>query len=310
MQRILPRGEIETLDHTRIPRLRMPERAGVFSDRAARLRSLAEASPVGGYLMLMARLAQAQQAALKGHAPPPPDAAVVERAKQHDMPPLPAVGMARDPAWRTLLGQLLDEVGGSDDTPAPAAAACAALRQALDESPQVVEDLADALLAGVAKGEDAAAAPFIMAALQVYWTGMAAAIDEKQLPVGAFGLCPCCGSAPVASVVRIGGAHDGYRYLCCPLCSVEWHLERVKCSHCASTKGIAFHHVEGGSDAVKAESCEGCRSYRKILYQEKDLYVEPVADDLASLALDVLMGEEGYVRRSGNPLLWQVGGED
>ena len=35
--------------------------------------------------------------------------------------------------------------------------------------------------------------------------------------------------------------------------------------------------------------------------------MEPVADDLASFALDVLMGEEGFVRRSGNPLLWQDG---
>src|SRR5690606_29922903 len=129
----------------------MPERAGVFSDRAARLHSLAGDSPVGGYLMLMARLAQAQQAALKGYAPAAPEAAAVERAKQHDMPPLPAIGMARDPAWRALLGQLLDEVAGSDDTPAPAVDACAALRNTLDESPAVIEDMAAALLAGVAK---------------------------------------------------------------------------------------------------------------------------------------------------------------
>ena len=46
-------------------------------------------------------------------------------------------------------------------------------------------------------------------------------------------------------------------------------------------------------------------TYRKIFYQEKQLGVDPVADDLASLALDVLMGEEGYSRSSGNPLLWQ-----
>ena len=310
MQRILPRGEIETLDHTRIPRLRLPERVSVFSDRAARLRSLAEASPVGGYLLLMARLAQAQQAALKAYAPPSPDAAVVERAKQHDMPPLPAIGLERDPEWRALLARLLDEVNGDDGTPAPVAAACTTLRTLLGESPQDLEDMASALLAGHAKAADAASAPFIMAALQVYWTAMAATLEEKQFPVGAFGLCPCCGSAPVASVVRIGGAHDGYRYLCCPLCSIEWHLERVKCSHCASTKGIAFHHVEGASEAIKAESCDSCKSYRKILYQEKDYHVEPVADDLASLALDVLMGEADFVRRSGNPLLWQVGGED
>jgi FdhE protein len=33
--------------------------------------------------------------------------------------------------------------------------------------------------------------------------------------------------------------------------------------------------------------------------------VEPVADDLASLALDLLMSEAGYHRASANPLLWQ-----
>jgi FdhE protein len=29
-----------------------------------------------------------------------------------------------------------------------------------------------------------------------------------------------------------------------------------------------------------------------------------VADDLASVALDLLLAEEGYHRASGNPLLW------
>ena len=33
--------------------------------------------------------------------------------------------------------------------------------------------------------------------------------------------------------------------------------------------------------------------------------MDPVADDLASLTLDMLMGEAGYSRASGNPLLWQ-----
>ena len=310
MQRILPRGEIENLDHTRIPRVRIPERAGVFNDRAARLRSLAADSPVGGYLSLMAVVAQAQQHALKDFAPAPQDADAVARAKAHDMPLLPATSLQRDPRWRELLARLLDEVTGAEGTPAAAAAACDALRGRLATAPETVESMADALLSGDGRDVDPAAAPFVMAALQVYWTGMAAGLDEDQLPVGAFGVCPCCGALPVASVVRIGGAHEGFRYLCCPLCSVEWHLERVKCSHCASTRDIAYHHVDGGPDAIKAESCDGCGSYRKIFYQEKDVHVEPVADDLASLALDVLMGEAGFVRRSGNPLLWQDGGGD
>lgn len=317
MQRILPRGEIESLDHTRIPRLRMPERAGVFSDRAARLRSLAGASPIGDYLELMARLADAQQRALKEFTPPEPDPQRIEQAREHNMPPLQPASAPRDaPAWRALLARLLDDVLAGDDVPEAAAKVCSDLRQTLQSSPEEVEDIADALLAAGydSVDVDAAAAPFVMAALQVYWTAMAAGFDPGKVPSGPFGVCPMCGTPPVASVVRIGGAYDGYRYLCCPLCSVESHLVRVTCSHCSQTKGIAYHYVENGPEgvkpeAIKAESCEGCRSYRKIFYQEKDLYVEPVADDLASVGLDVLMGEEGYTRSSGNPLLWQ-GRED
>ena len=61
-----------------------------------------------------------------------------------------------------------------------------------------------------------------------------------------------------------------------------------------------------GSGVIEgAESCDQCHTYRKILSQEQDVGVEPVADDLASLALDLLMGEAGYHRGSTNPLLWQ-----
>ena len=34
--------------------------------------------------------------------------------------------------------------------------------------------------------------------------------------------------------------------------------------------------------------------------------VEPLADDLGSLALDLLMTEAGFHRGSGNPFLWQA----
>src|SRR5690606_33222010 len=147
VQRILPRGEIEGLDRTRIPRLRMPERAGVFSDRAARLRSLAGSSPIGDYLGLMARLADAQQRALKEFTPPEPDPARVEQAREHNMPPLQPASAPRDaPAWRALLGRLLDDVLSGEGLPDAAAKTCTGLLQKLGASPGEVEDIADALL--------------------------------------------------------------------------------------------------------------------------------------------------------------------
>ena len=92
-------------------------------------------------------------------------------------------------------------------------------------------------------------------------------------------------------------------------------MVRVQCSQCgASGKSIGYYSLENtaggknsseeGGAAVRAETCEECRGYRKILYQEKDPGVEPVADDVASLALDLLLSDEGYHRANSNPLLW------
>jgi FdhE protein len=86
----------------------------------------------------------------------------------------------------------------------------------------------------------------------------------------------------------------------------------------AAGKDIAYRalaDVDGDSgeavreSAVRAETCDHCHSYRKILYLEKDPSLEPVADDLGTLALDLLLAEEGYARASQNPLLWQSDGD-
>lgn len=306
MQRILERGEIESLDHTSIPRLRQPVRASVFADRAARLRQLANGHPLSGYLLLMAALADAQQQAIRECVLPGAGKDRIGLAQAHGMPPLQATGWQRDPAWRGILAGLLKQVSAATGLPPRAVQIIEALRQSLSTEAEAIDAQADALLTERETDVDAAAAPFIMAALQVYWTSLAADFQEGDLPViSPKGVCPVCGSLPVASIVRIGGQADGCRYLCCPLCSSEWHQVRVTCSHCQDTKQIAYHQIEDGPEGIKAESCDNCHTYRKIFYQEKVLGADAVADDLASLTLDILMGEAGYSRASGNPLLWQ-----
>ncbi|WP_332612541.1 formate dehydrogenase accessory protein FdhE [Achromobacter sp. ESBL13] len=305
MQRILPRGEIEALDHNVIPRVSLPERGSIFSTRAARLRQLASDSPVADYLLLMAHLVDAQHRALQDCAAPGVSEDRLSLAQAHGMPPLQAVGWPRDPMWRGILARLVDDVARAPSVPAEAVQVCAALRRAVDEDPESLEDLAEAVLAEQDQGVDGAAAPFVMAALQVYWTDLASRFDAKQLPVvSPFGVCPVCASLPVASVVRVGGQFEGYRYLCCSLCATQWHMVRVKCTHCEDVESVAYQAIDGRAPAIKAETCDHCHTYRKIFYQDKDLHVEPVADDLASLMLDVLVGEAGYSRASGNPLLW------
>ncbi|AOI72952.1 formate dehydrogenase accessory protein FdhE [Burkholderia ubonensis] len=301
-QRILDPNEISALDHSAIPRFRLPERATVFSARAARLRQLADLNPISGYLRLMAVVADAQHAVLQDFAAQMPSQDAIARAQQHSMPLVPALGGERDPQWRAVLYELLDRVEGAGLVNPPLAKLLDRLRLM---APAELDAQADAILALRYAEVDPATAPFLMAALQVVWTDLASRTQPADVPfLDQPGLCPVCGTHPVASVVRVGGQYEGYRFLQCGLCTTEWHMVRTKCSHCDSTKGIAYHGIEGGSEAVKAESCDECKTYRKIGYQNKDYDFEPLADDLASLTLDLLMNEAGYQRSSPNPLLW------
>ncbi len=153
---------------------------------------------------------------------------------------------------------------------------------------------------------DAAVTPLIGAALQVHWTHLARQLDPAQVARPEHpNLCPVCGSHPVSSVVRIGGAESGLRYLHCALCASEWHVVRAKCSNCDNTRGIVYYHVEGGDNVVRAESCPECKTYLKIMQQDKDPLTDPVADDLATLALDWMMDETGYAKSGINWYLIQ-----
>lgn len=310
-QRILERGQIETLASRSIPRVRIPQRSRLFAERAARLRALAQASPIADYLRLCAVVADGQHAALHGFVATAPSAAELALANEYRMPPLAPASWPRAAQWREALATICAAVVAETGFPAEVARLAARVR---DASGDELEAQADALL-GLRDGAvDAAAAPFVMAALQVNWAALSSgfAADEVQA-LDVPGVCPLCGSLPVASLVRAQRPYLGYRYLHCALCACEWHLVRVQCSQCgADGKDLAYHSLTeaaaddeaAGAAAVRAETCGRCRSYRKILYHEKDPALEPVADDLASLALDLLLAEEGYARASGNPLLW------
>ena len=313
-QRILERGQIETLASRSIPRVRLPARERVFAQRAARLRTLAPGSALDGYLHFLAAVADAQQNALAEFQPQLPSAEQIARAAEFGMPPLPANAWPRDDQWTALLGTLADAVASTTGMPEPVVTIC---RQLAASPRERIDSQADALLSVTAGAIDVAVAPLIMAALQVHWVALTAAFanaEEVQL-LDVPGLCPLCGTRPVASIVCANPPYQGYRYLHCALCDCEWHMVRVQCSHCgADGKHVAYHTLQAAeaadeavrNAAVRAESCDACHGYRKIVYQEKDIAVDPVADDVATLALDMLMSEKGFHRGSGNPMLWQA----
>jgi FdhE protein len=312
-QRILEPGQIETLARASIPRIRLPDRASVFAHRAARLRELAAGAAIGDYLRFLAVLVEAQHTALAGLAVSPPAPAEISPLREYGMPPIHPSTWARPAKWRDTLETLCTALTAQSGFPAGVSATISCLRRA---EPAWIESQATSILEAQNDSIDAPVAPLLMAALQVYWVALSSRfLAEEVRTLETPGLCPLCGTPPVASLVCAQSPYQGYRYLHCALCATEWHMVRVQCSQCGALgKDIAYHSLksntadkiqtEEGAAAVRAETCEHCHGYRKILYQEKDPQVEPVADDLASLALDLLLGERGYHRASANPLLW------
>jgi FdhE protein len=312
VQRVLDPAQIEGFAEREIPRLLLPAGAQLFAQRAQRLRYLSrseqagQGGAIGDYLELIAVIAEAQHRALPHLSVVGPGSEDLQRARTHGMPLIHALSFERDASWRGVLEHICACVLGASELapqiPQEVRATCTRLR---DAPAALLEEQADAVLALRADAVDPAAAPLIMSALQVYWLALASRFSAAEVPqLSVLGLCPLCGMLPVASIVHIEGGSAGYRYLHCALCATEWHMVRVTCSQCQATKDIGYYSIDGGADAVRAEACPQCRSYRKILYQEKDRGVEPVADDLASVALDLLLGAEGYQRASGNPMLW------
>jgi FdhE protein len=289
------------------PFLRPPDPAREFAQREARLQRLATGHPMRDYLLLVAAIARAQQrVATQLSAPQPPDPPQLAANVDRTGAALPAVGSARGPQWHQALREILSCLA-----PELHAAAGDSVQRLLGAADTWCDAQADRLLAGITMGLDLAAAPLIGAALQVYWVRLVAetaarfgtSVFERRAPAAT---CPCCGSRPTASVVRIGGAEHGYRYLHCALCSAQWHLVRIKCSHCLGTKGIHYQALDAVDTAeaaaarnrspavaVRAECCDQCGHYLKILSMEKDPDLEPVADDLATVALDLLVSETG-----------------
>lgn len=327
--RVMPAEEIAARAGGRTEPFRWPERATFFAERAMRLRQLANAHAMGDFLQFMSRLAQAQQAALarlgRDGGVPIPDAAAIDRASAAGVPPISAADWARDPAWHGVLREIVAAMRA--DTPAGPAADALARLAAADEV--FLERQADSLLTGVMSGLDLATAPVIAAALQVVWTHLAIEIAQAHArhgspatqPVGKLddaGICPCCGSRPVASITRSTGDVAGQRYLHCSLCGTEWYMARVQCAHCGASgaEKIAYQSLdradvieEGESSdraakaTIQAETCDACGHYLKIVHGDRDPFAEAVADDLASVTLDLLVAETGAVRHGVNLML-------
>jgi FdhE protein len=304
---IVTDGTTDRVVHS--PRVFLPSGGGLFLSRADRFDRLAEGHAMGPYLRLMGVVARAQARVHDRRVACAPDDSALESSRNFGMPPLAATSYRRDTHFLEDLRELIAVLGEL-----PGASALAPTLASLSsEDDEALGEAADRVLAGTSNDSEAAAVPLLGAALQVYFTRLAATLDAKDLEgVDVPTICPACASRPVASLVRIDPERPSLRYLSCSLCHTQWNLARITCSSCESDKGLQYFGLESdkgqpGHAAWRAEACDECKGYLKIFYQEKDPQADPVADDLASLALDLLVDERGFAR-SGPNLLFHPGG--
>lgn len=306
------------------PFVRLPDPAALFDRRAGRFEFLAQGSNLAPYLEFLAAISRAQARLVAGSPPPalvPPERLEVARAAH--MPPLDRRAMAQDPALVAALEALLTEAAGIA-MPEPAARA----REAVAEADAGTKAwLLDNVLSDAIPADSPAPHLFAAAAAQVVMARAAAGLAADRLVPIATGICPACGGRPVSSrVVEVQGV-EGARYACCATCATEWNEVRVKCLCCGSTKGIGYRGLDTGEGpppeepavprlgagskaleaeaTVKAEVCDECKSWVKILYANRNPSLDPVADDVASLGLDMRMRETEWRRAGVNP--WLVG---
>lgn len=270
------------LPSTVAPPTWLPPRAGLFGERAARLRHLAATHPMGAWLRAVAQLCDAQQR-LDGTL----------GAVSGALSELPVVHAA--------LVQTLSEGEGR------------ALAQGLTLSLDALSERAQRLLAYTHADPDASgpqdrADLLLGASLQLLFTAVARGtpVNPVQSPVPGEQRCPCCGSVAHAGVVLTADGKAGLRYLECSLCATRWHAVRARCSLCDSPREVEYRGLEGAHPSVQAETCDACHGYVKTLFRDKDPHADPLADDLATLVLDVLVGEAGYGRAA--PCLLLISG--
>lgn len=278
----------------------LPDPSSLFLARAERLRALAPRHELGAYLDFLAKVATAQHEIIPTLPEVSlPSAERLEQSLAHGMPPLSRTAIEPDTCMLTTVELLLARLG-EGNLPAASVAAIATLREALTSDGRA---LVAAVLKDSSPPDDMAQRVLVLAGLQVHFARLAAQLDAASLKPVANAACPTCGSPPMASSVVGWPKAYNTRYCTCGLCGTMWNVVRVTCVLCGATDGVSFRVIDGQPDTIKAETCDACCGYVKIVYQVNDAALEPMSDDVASVGLDMLLAEEGWKRGGQNPFL-------
>lgn len=276
----------------------IPPKNNVFAERAVRFDELAAADESGwrDYLALLANVCRAQDIALNQIDNALPETLGATRLPESNGETIPPVFSQY---LMILINELRDKVNPTIQ---------AALNDLATRSADELHGMAQRVLRDEVPENEQVFRIWLHAALQCVWTAWSIQLRDEDVPsVEERSVCPCCGGEAVASVVLNGGDWQGLRYLHCATCNSRWNALRAKCTFCGDQSAIALQQIDGATSGVlhgaRGESCGKCGSYRKLFLLQNQQYADPIADDLASLAVDILLGSEGIQRGGHNPFL-------
>ncbi len=111
--------------------------------------------------------------------------------------------------------------------------------------------------------------------------------------------CPVCGGEPL-----MGRLHKetGKRELQCQLCRTVWSFKRMECPFCGcdEQKMLRYFYDEDET-TYRVEVCDDCKRYLKTVdLRTKNEETGLIAEDLATLHLDVAAEREGYRKGTGS----------
>jgi len=136
----------------------------------------------------------------------------------------------------------------------------------------------------------------VEAVLQPFADGAAAPRRERLKDADHAARCPVCGDRPVVGALREEG-YGAKRTLVCGLCLTEWAYRRIMCPSCGEQRFDALPvYTSERYPHVRIDACDTCHAYIKTIDLTKSGLAVPLADDLASLPLDLWARERGYTR--------------
>lgn len=112
------------------------------------------------------------------------------------------------------------------------------------------------------------------------------------------GFCFVCGSRATLSELQ---DNDQVRHLRCGQCGADWYFNRLECFCCGNTNPLTQQTIsEDGCDNRRIDVCDVCNGYIKVIAAFSPTPPELLTvEDLATLHLDYIAQQKGYISHSG-----------